>query len=214
MKRAVPIAAAFASLLLFAACNADGGNNGRSTARAPVAVEQTQTLVVMGSSATVGEGLDQPLQESWPRILHREAFPRATVLVNAATDTSTVADAIRDQLPVAEELRPDVVAIWLGQADLSLGTAVGDFERDLRTLVQRVRAVGARVLLGNLPDTGTPRADAYDAAIARVARDTGATLVDVHALTIATLGSSTGPFLPNAAGQRAVAGAFAVALRR
>lgn len=214
MRRAVSVTAAVTSLLLFAACNGDGGNNRGSTTRATVAVEQTQTLVVMGSSATVGEGLDQPLQQSWPRILHREAFPRATVLVNAATDTSTVADAIREQLPVAEELRADVVAIWLGQADLSLGTPVGDFGRDLRTLVQRVRAVGARVLLGNLPDTGTARADGYDAAIASVARDTGATLVDVHALSITTLGPNTGPFLPNAAGQRAVAGAFAAALRR
>jgi lysophospholipase L1-like esterase len=190
------------------ACGTDGGS---TSGRPVVTVEATQTLLVMGSSATLGVGLENAWQDAWPRIFYREAFPRATVFVNGALQDASIADAESNQLPLVEEVSPSVVAIWLGGIEASLGMPVTEFATELEDLVSRVRASGARVLLANLPNA---RADvtAYNVAIARIASEQQATLVPLHDERISTFDPSQ--TVPDVAGHRVIARAFERALKR
>jgi lysophospholipase L1-like esterase len=211
----VVLAALVALGFVATACSTPGDDRTDDAGAAAVTTEATSTLLIMGSAASIGDQLDEPLQDSWPRVFYREAFPRATVLVNAAGRSSTVLDAQRDQLPLAQELRPDVVAIWLGQADLVIGTPVALFETELATLVQRVRETGARVLLANLTAHGASaaRTAAFNDAVADVARAQDATLVDLFHTRISTLATVNDTFAPDVAGHRAIARAFTDALK-
>jgi hypothetical protein len=173
-----------------------------------VTVERTETLVVLGSGATVGEGLGRKLRDPWPRIFHREAFPRATVLVNAAVENSSTADALVNQVPLVEELSPSIVAIWLGTIEAFNEYPLETFEANLRTIVRRVRAAGADVLLADLPTVSTLEVGDYNRVIARVAADEGATLVPLRDRTVRALAGQDWAFLPDRAGHRVVADAF------
>jgi hypothetical protein len=190
-----------------------GGQDGRaSTAgRSTVTVEATQTLLVMGTSATYGVGLDDSFQDAWPRVFYREAFPRTTVFFNGALVNSSAADAEVNQLRLVAAVSPSVVAIWFGAEEVALGVPAAQFAADLDDLVRRVLASGARVLLADLPRSGAADVDAYNQAIARVAADEGATLVPLHDTPISSFDRAH--VLPDVAGHRAIARAFQRALR-
>jgi lysophospholipase L1-like esterase len=170
-------------------------------------------LVTIGSSATFGFGLDDRLRDAWPQKLYHEAFPRSTVLVNASDRDVTVSQARAQQLPLALEVHATVVAVWLGGDDLRQHHTAATFEAGLDAIVARLRAAGARVLVGNLSRSRAGAA-AYDDAIARVARSRGATLVDVASmLSAASPGVGPGSAVDPAA-SASIARAFAVALAR
>lgn len=67
----------------------------------------------------------------------------------------------RSQIEFAEELKPSVVLLWIGNND-ALGAALAadpaaltpqaDFERAYEEVARRVRATGARVVVANIPD--------------------------------------------------------------
>jgi lysophospholipase L1-like esterase len=67
----------------------------------------------------------------------------------------------RSQIEFAEELKPSVVLLWIGNND-ALGAALAadpagltpqaDFERAYAEVARRVRATGARVVVANIPD--------------------------------------------------------------
>jgi len=216
MPAAGRVTAAVAAVVAFAICVAAcGGTNANTGAaeRPAVGVEETQTLFVIGSGATVGIGLDLALQDAWPRILHREAFPRATVLVNAALEEASAADALEHQVPLAEELSPAVVAIWLGAIEAFGLSPVDEFAANLDALVERVRATGARVLIADLPENTAVPIEAFNDAIARVAEEHDATLVSLRSSRITTARGAGPAFLPDVAGHRVIADAFADALR-
>ena len=123
----------------------------------------------IGSDATFGDGLENPLRDAWPQKLYHEAFARSAVLVNAADRAVRVGRALAVQVPLALEVHATVVAVWLGDTDLEAGFPVPDFEANLDLLVKRLSDSGARVLLGNI-SRARAGAAAYDDAIARIAR--------------------------------------------
>jgi len=169
------------TLTLVSCSHSSAGAPGSSSAPPP-----RDVLVTIGSDATFGDGLTSPLRDSWPQRLYHEAFARSTVLVNTADRGLTVDGALTGQpLSLALEVHATVVAVWLGDADLADHVPAAGFEHALDRLVGRLRASGARVLLGNLSLARTGAA-AYDNAIARVARTHGATLVDLAAALSAT----------------------------
>jgi lysophospholipase L1-like esterase len=213
VRRVRASVASFAAVALVCCTAACGGNERRaSTAgRSTVTVEATQTLLVMGTSATFGVGLEDSFHDAWPRIFFREAFPRTTVFYNGALVSSSAADAEVNQLPLVAEVSPSVVAIWFGADEASLGVPAAQFAADLGDLVRRVLASGARVLLADLPQSDGADVDAYNQAIARVAADEGATLVPLHEARISSFDRAH--MLPDVAGHRAVARAFERALR-
>lgn len=84
--------------------------------------EKTGPLyVAIGASETVGAGSSDPLRQSWPQVLFRAAFTRRATFVNLGVPGATVAEALEQEVPYAEELRPDVVTIWLNVNDLVTG---------------------------------------------------------------------------------------------
>jgi lysophospholipase L1-like esterase len=172
-------------------------------------------------------------------VLYRTTLERNTVLVNAGVEGSTVAEALDEQLPLALELRPNLVTVWLNVNDLVAGVPVASYEQQLSRLVRALRQNGrARVLVANTPPVDQlpayqalagsrfPPPDevralvaAYNRAIERVTDAQGAHLVDLHTKavqavedgTFASLISDDG-FHPSTDGHARVAEAFATAL--
>ncbi len=171
-------------------------------------------LVTIGGSATEGDGLADRLREAWPYLVYHDAFGRASTLVNAALDDATVENAISQQLPLVQEVKPDVVAIWLGADDLRQSTPMSAFTSGLTALIDGVRAVGTRtILVATLPLSLGPGATKYDASIRDVVMATHSVLVELQRSDVPLTSPDRFPAQPNAAGQRVVARAFADALR-
>jgi lysophospholipase L1-like esterase len=207
-RRAATAAAAGLAALVLVACSPGGDQ-----AEAPAARDDPpETYVAIGSDDTLGVGLDQPLVDEWPKVLFRDDLPRNTVFVNAAVREATVAEALDEQLPLAEEVEPTLVTVWLNLDDVTARTPVPTYERRLRDLVHALRRGGdTRVLVANTPAMASvaPAAvAAYNAAIARVARAEGADLVDLHGAGIGAPSRSH----PSPEGHERVAKAFAAVL--
>jgi len=119
----------------------------------PAAATGTPVVyVAVGASETTGFGADEPLRDSWPRVLYRTSLPMSAVFVNMGVPGATVAQALRDELPQALAVRPALATVWLNVNDIVAGVPAADFERDLDTLVRGLRANGAtRVLVANVP---------------------------------------------------------------
>jgi hypothetical protein len=169
----------------------------------------------MGGSATEGDGLDDRLRDAWPYVIFREAFPRNTTFVNAASDNATVHRALTTQLPLARDAKPETIAIWLGADDALQAVPIATFTDELRQLVTGVRAAGARrVLIAGLPPAYGRAAARYDRAVRQVAAATGAEFVDLAPAHVARRAVDGLPDEPDAASHRAIATAFEEELRK
>jgi len=201
-----PVVAAIGLLFALVSCSgtrppspfASADTKGRST-----------TLLTIGGSATEGDGVPDRYRDAWPYLLYQDAFPPSTSLVNAALDGATTANTLIDQLPLAQQVKPDTVAIWLGADDLAQRTPIDQFATGLRVLIDDLRHTGARrILVADLPDVLGPNAPAYNAAIRRAVTVTNARLVELqHAPITLTPSGGAGP-QPDAASQRVIANAF------
>lgn len=160
----------------------------------------TGVYVAIGASDTVGVGAGDPETEGWVPRLHA-SMPRGTRLVNVGVSGARISGALDQQLPVALAAKPSVVTVWLAVNDLKGGVSLASYERDLDTLLGKLRGTGAVVAVGNIPDLSqldvpeealraygvsgraALRAETarWNAAISRVARRHGAILVDIHA---------------------------------
>ena len=108
--------------------------------------------VAVGASETTGIGAESPLRDAWPRVLFRTAMPEDTIFINAGIPGATVAQALKEELPLALEQHPTIVTVWLNVNDLIAGVSPPQFERDLGTLIRGLRRGGAtRVLVANTP---------------------------------------------------------------
>ena len=161
---ALALAVALALALATAACSGEdeggetgaGTGNGETVGSAPP-VQEAPTgpppvYVAVGASETTGIGAEVPLRDAWPRVLFRTAMPENTIFVNMGIPGATVAQALREELPLALEQRPTVATVWLNVNDIIAGVTAAEFERDLGTLVKQLRRGGAtRVLVANAP---------------------------------------------------------------
>jgi hypothetical protein len=116
-----------------------------------VVVEAPITYVAIGGRETVNRGLGDGFRRSWTGQVFG-ALPRSTVFANLAADGTTVATALRDQVPKAIELKPTVVTVWFSSDDR--GTPPAAYARDLTQVATQLTASGARVLLLHRPDDG------------------------------------------------------------
>ena len=204
-----PACTACVLLISLAACS-------RSASRVPLisaeANAKATTLVTIGGSATEGDGVPDRYRQAWPYLLFHEAFALSTSLVNAALDGATVANAPAEQVPVAREVKPDVVAVWLGADDLAGHTPVGQFAAGLRTVIEDLRAAGVhRILVADLP-SAYGNVSPYDAAIRDVVRSTKTTLVDIQDAAITLAPGDRFAAQPDVASQQVIAAAFEQAL--
>lgn len=222
-------ALALAIALALAACSVGGGPPlATGPPPPPDNPGPAQTYVAIGASETVGAGARDPVRDAWTQVFFRTALPRASTFVNLGLPGATVAQGLRDELPLAIAVHPTIVTVWLNLNDLIAGVSPADFERDLSRLVHALRATGAKVLVANTPvvDTLVPVAeaapldvihaavDAYNAATARVVAAEGALLVDLHAAgQPAPELIANDHFHPSTAGHAAVAARFVAAYR-
>ncbi|MGH9211391.1 MAG: SGNH/GDSL hydrolase family protein [Acidimicrobiales bacterium] len=239
MRRGAAVAVVCVASLLGTLVTGCSGGSGAADAPAAATAAPPHTYVAVGASESVGVGADRPPVEAWPRVLYRTALDRNTVFVNMGVEASTVDEALAEQLPLALELRPTLVTVWLNVNDLAAGVPSATYERQLTTLVHALRQDGrARVLVANIPpleelpayqalagaqfpspDEVTARVAAYNETIERVATAEGAELVDLHAAGVeavdegafAELVSADG-FHPSTEGHARIAEIFAAAL--
>lgn len=125
--------------------------------------------------------------------------------------------------PVADEVNPELITVWVGNNDLVGGRTVESFESDLRSILQSLRAeTSAAIFVGNIsdltllptfqeePDSDVTRerVEMYNAAISRQTSAINATLVNLFAADFQSEFVSDDGFHPNNEGHQAVANEF------
>jgi lysophospholipase L1-like esterase len=152
----------------------------------------TPLYVAIGASESVGSGARDPASEGWVPQLHAK-MPRGTRLANLGIAGLKAHQAIEQTLPVAVDLRPTTVTIWLAVNDLAGGVPLESYRADLDLLLGTLRReTRARIYVANIPDltllpafSRQPPAELHaeverwNAAIAESAAANGATLVDL-----------------------------------
>lgn len=175
-----------ASLALFVlACTPDETARTRGNA-APL-------YVAIGASDSVGTGARNPSSDGWVSLLHQK-LTTGTRLANLGVGGMLLHQALDQQLPVAVDLGPNVVTVWMAVNDLAAGVSLDAYASDLDTLLGTLaRETRARVYVANLPDLALlpafrdrPPAELraevtrWNAVIAARAEANGAVLVDLY----------------------------------
>jgi lysophospholipase L1-like esterase len=158
-RPAVRVAAALLVLLafLFSGC-AEEERGLRAQGIAPL-------YVAIGASESVGTGARDPSAEGWVAQLHRR-MPAGTRLANLGIGGLRARQAVEQVLPVAADLQPTVVTVWLAVNDLTSGVPLDAYRADLDLLLETLRReTRARIYVANIPDlTALPAFQEQDAA--------------------------------------------------
>lgn len=146
--------------------------------------------VAIGASDGVSVGADRP-SDGWVQRVYAR-MPQGTTLVNLSVSGSLAAEALTEQLPAAVQARPDIVTVWLAANDLRAGVPLPTYIHHLDTMLGSLRATGADVYVGNLPNLaalpGIPaeyrvtvytEVQAWNRAIAETAARHGVKVVDL-----------------------------------
>jgi len=183
------------------------------------------TYVAIGASDAVGVGTKDPATEGWvPQFAAH--FGSNVRVVNLGVSGSTLAQALQEQVGPAVDAQPDVVTVWLAVNDLNARVPLERYAADLDTLLDRLQATHARILVGNVPDLAPLAAyrgidptqlgaevDAWNQVIDDAVERHDATLVDLYAhwQEVAEHPEylSADGFHPSAAGYQALASVFA-----
>nr|BBH93710.1 lysophospholipase [Thermogemmatispora argillosa] len=117
------------------------------------AVHKGLVYVAIGASDSFGFGTADPYADNWPIDLAHKLGP-SVHLVNLGIPGIHVHQALRLELPVALDVHPDIVTIWLAVNDLADRVPVTAYARDLDLLLTRLQAGAprARVAIANVPD--------------------------------------------------------------
>jgi len=128
--------------------------------RAPVQFGESGdnlVYVVLGDSTAAGIGgsYDRGIAVTTARELARRY--RVT-MTNLSVSGAQLRDVRKRQLAAAEALRPDLVLLSAGANDVTHLTPAGSMRRDLREIVQRLRAANpeVRIVITGSPDMGAP----------------------------------------------------------
>ncbi|HUG75723.1 MAG TPA: GDSL-type esterase/lipase family protein [Acidimicrobiia bacterium] len=153
----------------------------------------TVRIVALGDSSVTAPGVED-LDDVWIRGLARSITDRYRVeLISLAVGGARARDVIDGQLLEAVRLRPTVATVNVGSNDALRGVRLSAYERRLDTIVDRLTATGAGVMVWGVGDLGSiprfprslqrlaaSRSRAFDAAARTVAlRYPGA--VKIHA---------------------------------
>lgn len=155
----------------------------------PAFAAPAPVVLVLGDSLSAGYGLKPG--EGWVALLERRlrAQGYGHRVVNASVTGETSAGALA-RLPRALELhRPAIVVIELGANDGLRGLSLVELRANLRALIDRSRAAGARVLLIGIripTNYGKPYAEKFYALYPELARERGVEFVPFLLEGIAT----------------------------
>lgn len=176
-----------------------------------VVPEAARPLVAfLGDSLTAGLGLEADL--AFPAQVGERlaAAGRPIRVLNAGVSGDTSAGGLR-RLDWLLKQQPEVVVVGLGANDGLRGVPLEETERNLRAIVERARAAGARVLLLGMqlpPNYGPEYAGGFAEIYPRVSQEMGVPLVPFLLEGVGgvpELNLSDG-IHPNAEGQERVAG--------
>jgi acyl-CoA thioesterase-1 len=228
-----------------------GCAGGTTAARTAAPIQPEVVYAAIGASETYGIGANDRYRQAWPQVFYHDMLAPPAVLYNFGIPGATTAQALRDEVPAAVNVRPTLVTVWLNVNDLIQGLSPQAYGAQLQQLVHSLRRNGqTHVLVANTPDlrrlpayqaclpnppAGGPdcviptglvpppdrvaaAVDGYNAVIARVATQEGATLVDLHGQDALMARHpdwvSSDGFHPNELGYAAVAHVFEDAYRR
>lgn len=147
--------------------------------------------VAIGASDAVGSGARDPNSEGWVPRLHQR-MPQGTRLINLGIPSLRIEQANQQVLPVALDLDPDIVTIWLTVNDLLAGVELEAYLAGLDLMLNALHSsTRARVYVANMPDLSLLPALRdresslhdevlrWNAAIAQTVAANSATLVDL-----------------------------------
>jgi lysophospholipase L1-like esterase len=147
--------AALCALALLAGCGSMPTSNHasrRTTQHGVGTATPGITYVALGASDAFGVGTVDADRDNWPTVLAGDLGGHVH-LVNLGIPGATVAEATRDELPIALDAHPDIVTVWLAVNDLVDGVAIDDYASELSALLSTLQAkTHARLYVGNLPD--------------------------------------------------------------
>ena len=149
-------------------------------------------LAALGDSTGVGVGASS----GGGYVARLESRLRAQFALeskNLCQSGATIARLQSGQLRPALMFRPALATVAIGGNDVWRGTELSDYESALKTVLNKLRAVGAATIVVNVPDLSIApvaklvprewydgRIEAFNEIIARVADATGASLVDLY----------------------------------
>ena len=147
-------------------------------------------LVVLGDSTSAGVGAGSP-EGSFPVALAERlaASGRRVTLRGLGVSGARVQDVLRDQVPQALRLEPDLILVAIGANDVTHLTPLSDIESGIAAIVEKLSATGAPVVVAGAPDMRAAafyeplrtlagwRGRAVTRAIEEAARSRGASVV-------------------------------------
>jgi acyl-CoA thioesterase I len=152
----------------------------RPAAARPAPVPTGVPLVAfLGDSLTAGLGLNE--DQAYPALLERELRKEGTPVrvINAGVSGDTTAGGL-SRLGWLLNQHPDVVVVALGGNDGLRGLPIEEADKNLREIIRRAQASGARVLLLGLimpPNYGPEYTSRFAAMYPRIAKDLNVPLV-------------------------------------
>lgn len=180
---------------------------GPATAEAPRPT--SGTLVFLGDSLTAGLGL--PADQAFPALIEARlaAAGRPWTVINAGVSGDTTAGGAA-RLDWLYRRHVDVLFVCLGANDGLRGLPVADTERNLRTILDRARKEGSRVVLAGLqlPENyGREYRAAFAQVYPRLAREYGVPLLPflLQGVALDPRFNQADGIHPNAEGARRVA---------
>jgi acyl-CoA thioesterase-1 len=147
---------------------------------APAPVQAAGPLVIfLGDSLTAGLGLDA--DQAYPAVLDRrlDAAGMPVRVLNAGVSGDTTAGGLA-RLDWLLKQKPDVLVVGLGANDGLRGLDLDDTEKNLREVVRRGKASGARVLLLGMmipPNYGPDYTERFRKMYPAIAKDLDVPLV-------------------------------------
>jgi lysophospholipase L1-like esterase len=110
-------------------------------------------FVVLGDSTAAGVGAGRT-EDSYPaRLARRIAEDGYRVhLTGLGVSGARVGTLLEDQLPLAEEAKPDLVFVGVGANDVTHLTPLDDVRTSIRSIIERLQATGAEVVVAGAPD--------------------------------------------------------------
>lgn len=150
-----------------------------SEARAQPSTPALPKVVFLGDSLSAG--LHLPAEQAFPAVLARRlaADKRPFQLINAGVSGDTTAGGLR-RIDWLLKQAPAIVVVELGANDGLRGIPAASVAENLRGIVTKAQARGARVLLLGMripPSYGAAYAEEFAAIYPRVAEQTGAAWV-------------------------------------
>ena len=149
----------------------------------------TKTLLVVGDSLSAAYGID--VSAGWVAQLQRRLIQNKADyrVVNASISGDTTANGLVRLPRLLDQYHPQIVIIELGGNDGLRGLALPAMQHNIKTMVEKAKARGAKVLLLGIrlpPNYGRTYTERFHRLYDEVARDSGVPLVPFLLEGIAT----------------------------